>query len=145
MIMMDRILLLIVNLSLCSSFDFFVRVLSLNSPGSTKLCKLSWKDKNSKCFSIESNHFKQILDYPGLIDSVIECANFASIHNKEMSNPLLPDAINAFKFDKSAQTCVIGRIGYVHLKNMTTWSATDQNGIHLLYGCVVKGKILLRL
>ena len=83
-----------------------------------------------------------MLDYPDLTDSVIECANFASIHNKEMSDPLLPHAINAFKFDKSAQTCVIGRIGYVHLRTMTTWPATDQTGIHLLYGCVVQGETM---
>ena len=90
----------------------------------------------------EAQKFEKVEDYPGVSQSVIECSNFASIRNQELSDPMMLIAINAFIFDKSAQTCVVGRINYVHLKDMTTWPALteESTGVHLLYGCVVKGK-----
>ena len=80
---------------------------------------------------------------------MIECADLASIGNKEISQGKLPHAINAFKFDKSAQTCVAGKINYMLLADMTSWPALtgeDVEGIHLLYdGCEVKGRLIMLL
>ena len=81
--------------------------------------------------------------YPGSTDSVIECSNFASITNKEMATEhYVEHAVNAFKFDKVAQTCVIGRIPMINLGDIPNREAliSEQTGTHILQGCYVQGK-----
>ena len=86
--------------------------------------------------------FEHVEDYPGSATSVIECANYATIRNKEMSEYTLTQAINAFIFDKIAETCAIGRIDQVSLVNINTRpDLVDQSvGIHILQGCQIQGK-----
>ncbi len=74
----------------------------------------------------------------------MECAGIASSGKKEMaSDPYFEHAINAFRFDKSAQTCIVGRIGYEKLGHIPNWPALieEQDAIYVLQGCHIDGKI----
>ncbi len=89
-----------------------------------------------------SDLFNTVLDKTNIVKSIIECADLASILNQDTTEPFMPDAINAFKYDKLDQTCILGRIDYIHFGNISTWPALieENKGIYLLQGCSVRGK-----
>ena len=61
---------------------------------------------------VEANLFEKVSDFPGLVRSLIQCADFASKENQRLTEPFMPNAVNAFKYEKSAQTCTVGSIRY---------------------------------
>ncbi len=89
---------------------------------------------------LDAVKFEEIESFTGIAKSLIECANFASIHNRERMN--IAYAINAFKFETQIdiETCVIGKIpipelGVFEDRNVTS----EKDGIYLMQGCRIEG------